>query len=54
MKNKNLLIGAGVIIVGYLLYKKSQNDERNKRVQNMSKLVNESSYYTSEFEKNNG
>jgi len=37
MKNTNLLIGAGVVIVGYLLYKKSQNDELNKRVQNMTK-----------------
>ena len=25
MKNKNLLIGAGVVVVGYLLWKKSQN-----------------------------
>jgi hypothetical protein len=25
MNNKNLLIGAGVVVVGYLLYKKSQN-----------------------------
>ena len=25
MNNKNLLIGAGVVIVGYLLWKKSQN-----------------------------
>ena len=37
MKNKNLLIGAGVIIVGYLLYKKSQKDELNKRVENLTK-----------------
>ena len=26
MENKNLLIGAGVIVVGYLLWKKSQNN----------------------------
>lgn len=26
MKNKNLLIGAGVVVVGYLLWKKSQNN----------------------------
>ena len=26
MKNKNLLIGAGVVIVGYLLWKKSQSN----------------------------
>jgi hypothetical protein len=48
MNNKNLLIGAGVVIVGYFLYKKSQNDERNKRVQNMRKS-DESPYYTSEM-----
>ena len=27
MKNKNLLIGAGVVIVGYLLWKKSQSNK---------------------------
>ena len=37
MENKNILIGAGVVVVGYLLWKKSQNDELNKRVQNMTK-----------------
>ena len=37
MENKKLLIGAGVVVVGYLLWKKSQNDERNKRVQNITK-----------------
>lgn len=26
MKNKNLLIGAGVVVVGYLLWKKSQSN----------------------------
>jgi hypothetical protein len=26
MKNKNLLIGAGVVIVGYLFWKKSQKN----------------------------
>jgi len=36
MENKKLLIGAGVVIVGYLLYKKSKNDELNKRVQNFT------------------
>jgi hypothetical protein len=30
MKNKNLLIGAGVVIVGYLLWKKSQSNSVNK------------------------
>jgi|688.fasta_scaffold24628_8 hypothetical protein len=39
--NKYLIIGAGVVIAGYLLWKKSQNDELNKRVQNMSKLLND-------------
>ena len=37
MKNTNLLIGAGVVIVGYLLWKKSQKDELNKRVENLTK-----------------
>lgn len=37
MENKKLLIGAGVLVVAYLLWKKSQNDELNKRVQNMTK-----------------
>ena len=37
MKNKNLLIGAGVVVVGYLLWKKSQKDELNKRVENLTK-----------------
>jgi hypothetical protein len=37
MENKKLLIGAGVVVVGYFLYKKSQKDELNKRVQNMTK-----------------
>jgi len=30
MKNKNLLIGAGVVIVGYLLWKKSQSKPKEK------------------------
>jgi hypothetical protein len=30
MKNKNLLIGAGVVVVGYLLWKKSQTNSVNK------------------------
>jgi hypothetical protein len=34
---KNILIGAGVVVVGYLLWKKSQKDEVNKRVQNLTK-----------------
>jgi hypothetical protein len=37
MKNKNLLIGAGVVVVVYLLWKKSKKDELNKRVQNLTK-----------------
>ena len=37
MKNKNLLIGAVAVVVGYLLWKKSQKDELNKRVQNLTK-----------------
>lgn len=28
MKNKNLLIGAGVVVVGYLLWKKLQPKEK--------------------------
>jgi hypothetical protein len=35
MNNRNLLIGAGVLVVGYLLYKKSQKDELNKRLVDM-------------------
>lgn len=30
MNNKNLLIGAGVLVVGYLLWKKSQSNTINK------------------------
>ena len=30
MNNKNLLIGAGVVVVAYLLWKKSQNNSVNK------------------------
>lgn len=30
MKNKNLLIGAGVVLVGYLLWKKSKDNSINK------------------------
>jgi hypothetical protein len=30
MKNKNLLIGAGIVVVGYLLWKKSQSNSVNK------------------------
>ena len=37
MKNKNLLIGAGVVVVVYLFWKKSQKDELNKRVENLTK-----------------
>ena len=33
--NKYLIIGAGVLLVGYLLYKKSQKDEFKKRLENM-------------------
>ncbi len=32
MKNRNLLIGAGVVVVGYLLWKKSQNDSLQSRL----------------------
>ena len=35
MKNKNLLIGAGVVIAGYLIWKKIQN----KKVENKSSVV---------------
>jgi hypothetical protein len=35
MNNRNLLIGAGVVIVGYLLWKKSQKDELTKILINM-------------------
>jgi hypothetical protein len=34
MKNKNLLIGAGVVIVGYLLWKKSQGKNNMPSVSN--------------------
>jgi hypothetical protein len=37
LDKKNILIGAGVVVVGYLLWKKSQKDELNKRVQNITK-----------------
>jgi len=49
MKNRNLLIGAGVVVVGYLLYKKSQKDELNKRVQNLTKFADDSTKLTSEM-----
>jgi hypothetical protein len=49
MENKKLLIGAGVVIIVYLLWKKSQNDELNKRVQNMTKLADDLPKYTSEM-----
>jgi hypothetical protein len=48
MKNKNLLIGAGVVVVGYLLWKKSQKDELNKRIVNLTQLGVELPKYTSE------
>jgi hypothetical protein len=35
MNNRNLLIGAGVLVVGYLLYTKSKKDELKKRLENM-------------------
>jgi hypothetical protein len=31
MKNRNLLIGAGVVVVGYLIWKKNQNDSLQSR-----------------------
>jgi len=36
MKNKNLLIGAGVVVVGYLLWKKSQSKNNMPTVSNSS------------------
>ncbi len=47
--NKNLLIGAGVVIVGYLLWKKSKKDELNKRVQNLTKFVDDSTKFRGEM-----
>ena len=38
MKNKNLLIGAGVVIVGYLLYKKSVKSKEMKCNSEYNKL----------------
>ena len=35
MKNKNLLIGAGVVIVAYLLWKKSQGKSLESRKKQM-------------------
>ena len=35
MNNKNLLIGAGVVIVGYLLWKKSQSKSLESRIKQM-------------------
>ena len=35
MKNKNLLIGVGVVIVGYLLWKKSQSKSLKSRQYSM-------------------
>ncbi len=35
MKNKNLLIGAGVVVVAYLLYKKSQGKSLESRIKQM-------------------
>jgi hypothetical protein len=45
MKNTNLLIGAGVVVVGYLLYKKSQSNVKeyseNCKAQLESRLMQE-------------
>jgi hypothetical protein len=35
MNNKNLLIGAGVVIVGYLFWKKSQSKSLESRIKQM-------------------
>ena len=35
MKNRNLLIGAGVLVVGYLLYTKIEKDKFKKYVKSM-------------------
>jgi len=39
MKNKNLLIGAGVVIVGYLLWKKYKPKTCVKWIQPMCKVA---------------
>ena len=53
MKNKYLFIGAGVLIAGYLLYNKGQKDKLNIRVENLTKLVNDSAKNTIEVQANN-
>jgi len=35
MKTKNILIGAGVLVVGYLLFKQSEKDKIKKRTENL-------------------
>lgn len=59
MKNINLLIGAGVVIVGYLLYKKSVkskemkcNSEYNKLKLEKSNSVRTEQYVSPEQEMN--
>jgi hypothetical protein len=48
MENKNILIGAGVVIAGYLLWKKSQKDTLKKREENLSQLSQQDTKTTSE------
>ena len=38
MKNKNLLIGAGVVVVAYLLWKKSQSKNNMPSVSNSASV----------------
>lgn len=48
MENKKLLIGAGVVIAGYLLWKKIQKDTLKKREENLSQLSQQDTKTTSE------
>jgi hypothetical protein len=52
MNNKNLLIGAGVVIIGYLLWKKSQKTQYSKEcINGLETALKQSNVKPPDFEK---